>query len=61
MPLAEFLTTAEGLRSSGFRPIRFRPYADGQVVRVAAVWKRDGRKWQIAHGQTADQVSKQTI
>ena len=45
MPLAEFLTTAEGLRSSGYRPIRFRPYADGQVVRVAAVWKRDGRKW----------------
>ena len=59
MPLAEFLTTAEGLRSSGYRPIRFRPYADGQVARVAAVWKRDGRKWKIAHDQAADQIGKQ--
>ena len=30
MPLDEFLTTAEALRHSGYRPIRFRPYADGQ-------------------------------
>ena len=59
MPLDEFLTTAEGLRTSGYRPIRFRPYADGQVVRVAAVWAQDGRKWQIAHDQTTDQISNQ--
>ena len=31
MPLDEFLTTAEALRKSGYRPVRFRPYADGQV------------------------------
>ena len=30
MPLDEFLTTAEALRNSGYRPVRFRPYADGQ-------------------------------
>src|SRR5262249_40822060 len=36
MPLDEFLTTAESLRKSGYRPVRFRPYADEQVVRVAA-------------------------
>ncbi len=30
MPLDEFLTTAEALRKSGYRPVRFRPYADGQ-------------------------------
>ena len=58
MPLAEFLTTAEGLPSSGYRPIRFRPYADGEVVRVAAVWKRDGRKWKIAHGQAAGEIDR---
>ncbi len=58
MPIDEFLTTAEELRTSGFRPIRFRPYAGGQAVRVAAVWKRDGRKWKIAHDQTSDQVRK---
>src|SRR5208337_1928970 len=41
MPLDEFVKVAEALRKSGYRPVRFRPYADGQVVRVAAVWTRD--------------------
>ena len=59
MPLDEFLTTAEALRKSGYRPVRFRPYADGQVVRVAAVWTRDGRNWRIAHGLTAEEVRQQ--
>ena len=58
MPLGGFLAIAEGLRQSGYRPIRFRPYADGQVVRVAAVWNRDGRKWRIADDQTADGISE---
>ncbi len=56
MPLDEFVTTAEGLRKSGYRPTRFRPYADGQVIRVAAVWTRDGRNWRISPGMTAEQV-----
>ena len=30
MPLDEFLTTAEGLRNSGYRPIRFRPTPTGR-------------------------------
>ena len=30
MPLDEFLTTAEAIRPSGYRPIRFRPYAKGK-------------------------------
>ena len=59
MPLDEFLTTAEALRKSGYRPVRFRPYADGQVVRVAAVWTRDGRNWRISSGLTADEVRQQ--
>jgi formylglycine-generating enzyme required for sulfatase activity/tetratricopeptide (TPR) repeat protein len=59
MTLAEFLTVAEGLRNSGYRPIRVRPYGDAALVRVAAVWKRDGRNWQLAYGQTANQVNKQ--
>jgi hypothetical protein len=59
MPLDEFLTTAEGLRKSGFRPVRFRPYADGQLVRVAAVWTRDGRPWRISSGLTSDEVRQQ--
>ena len=28
----------------------------GKIVRVAAVWTRDGRPWRIAHDQTADEV-----
>jgi serine/threonine protein kinase/formylglycine-generating enzyme required for sulfatase activity len=59
MPLAEFLTVAEGLRESGFRPVRFRPYADGPMVRVAAVWTRDGRAWRMDSGLTADEVHRQ--
>ena len=59
MPLDEFLTTAEALRKSGYRPIRFRPYADGQVVRVAAVWTRDGGNWRIASGLTPEEVREQ--
>jgi tetratricopeptide (TPR) repeat protein len=59
MPLDEFLTTAEGLRRSGYRPTRFRPYADGQEVRVAAVWTRDGRPWRISSGLSSDEVRQQ--
>ena len=59
MPLDEFLTTAEALRKSGYRPVRFRPYADGQAVRVAAVWTRDGRNWRISSGLTAEEVRQQ--
>ena len=32
MPLDEFLTTAEALRKSGYRPVRFRPYAEGRCA-----------------------------
>src|SRR5262249_9026146 len=59
MPLDEFRTVAEGLQKSGYRPVRFRPYADGTTVRVAAVWTRDGRAWRMAAGLTADEVHRQ--
>ena len=59
MPLDEFLTTAEALRKSGYRPLRFRPYSDGQVTCVAAVWTRDGRSWRISSALTADEVGQQ--
>jgi len=56
MPVDEFLEIAEALRNWGYRPTRFRPYADGHVVRVAAVWRRDERNWRISSGLTADEV-----
>jgi formylglycine-generating enzyme required for sulfatase activity/tetratricopeptide (TPR) repeat protein len=59
MPVGEFLTTAAALRKSGYRPVRFRPYADEQVVRVAAVSTRDGQNWRISSGLTANEVRLQ--
>src|SRR5262249_4392458 len=56
MPMDEFLTTAEALRQSGYRPIRFRPYAEGKSLLVAAVWARDGRAWRLAHDRSADEI-----
>ncbi len=59
MHLEEFLSIAEGLRPSGYRPIRFRPYADGSATHVAAVWNRDGRRWRLTSGRTTDELRKQ--
>ena len=56
MPLDDFLTTAQALRTSGYRPVRFRPYGNGQQVRVAAVWTRDERNWRISSGLTPSEV-----
>ncbi len=59
MLLDEFLATSEALRKSGYRPVRFRPYADGTGTRVAAVWNRDGRNWRLASGQSPDEIRQQ--
>jgi formylglycine-generating enzyme required for sulfatase activity/tetratricopeptide (TPR) repeat protein len=59
MPLDEFLTVAEELRKSGYRPVLLRPFADGPAVQVAAVWARDGRSWRMKSGLAAEEVRKQ--
>ncbi len=59
MLMDEFLSVAEALRKSGYRPVRFRPFSDEKTVRVAAVWTRDGHTWRIASGMTADDVRQQ--
>jgi formylglycine-generating enzyme required for sulfatase activity len=56
MPLEEFLSLAEALRKSGYRPARFRPYVDGSAVRVAAVWARDGQSWRMASGLSREEL-----
>src|SRR5262249_6437487 len=53
-----FLTIAEALRKSGYRPVRFRPYGEGKSLQVAAVWTRDGRPWRMAHDRTSDEVRR---
>jgi formylglycine-generating enzyme required for sulfatase activity len=45
--LADFLRVADRLRPCGYRPICVRPYVAGDTVRVAAVWTRDGRDWEL--------------
>jgi serine/threonine protein kinase/formylglycine-generating enzyme required for sulfatase activity len=56
MPLDECVKVTESLRKSGYRPIRFRPYADGKAVRVAAVWNREGRPWRMAHDRSLEEI-----
>ncbi|MGA2033480.1 MAG: SUMF1/EgtB/PvdO family nonheme iron enzyme, partial [Thermoguttaceae bacterium] len=58
MPLEEFNQVSEGLRKSGYRPTRFRPYPVGTAVQVAGVWTRDGQDWQLAHGLSAEEITK---
>jgi len=61
LSLGDFVTVTEGLRPSGYRPVRFRPYAAGGSVQVAAVWTRDGREWQFAHSLTAEQLQRKDL
>jgi serine/threonine protein kinase/formylglycine-generating enzyme required for sulfatase activity len=56
MPLDAFAAMAEGLRSCGYRPVRFRPYATDKTPQVAAVWTRDSVDWRIAQGLTKEAV-----
>jgi serine/threonine protein kinase/formylglycine-generating enzyme required for sulfatase activity/tetratricopeptide (TPR) repeat protein len=58
LPLSEFIEVARGLRSAGYRPIRVRPYSDGPVVNVAAVWTRDGRKSDFAVDLSAEEFQR---
>jgi serine/threonine protein kinase/formylglycine-generating enzyme required for sulfatase activity len=58
MPLDDFVAVAERLRKSGYRPIRFRPYAAGRAVRVAAVWTRGGQDWHLMYGLDREQLDR---
>src|SRR5262249_26479085 len=46
----ELAPLAERLRPAGYRPVRLRPYAAGDVTRTAVLWQRDGRPWRLATG-----------
>src|SRR5262249_17278622 len=56
LPQEQFVAVAEGLRRSGYRPIRLRPYRVGKEVHVAAVWNRDGRDWQMVWNLPAKEI-----
>jgi formylglycine-generating enzyme required for sulfatase activity/tRNA A-37 threonylcarbamoyl transferase component Bud32 len=56
LPLERFVAVAEGLRPAGYRPVRVRPFRQGNDVRVAAVWTRDTRDWRLAAGLAAAEL-----
>jgi formylglycine-generating enzyme required for sulfatase activity len=56
MPLDQFISAAEMLERAGYRPTRLRPYSDGKLIRVAAIWTRDGRHWQMVFGKSAEEI-----
>jgi formylglycine-generating enzyme required for sulfatase activity len=56
LPLDKLLSTAGALASRGYRPSCVRPYESGGRLLVAAVWLRDGLKWQCELDLTAAEV-----
>jgi formylglycine-generating enzyme required for sulfatase activity/serine/threonine protein kinase len=59
LPLSDFQPLAESLGAVGYRPTRFRPYRDGDLVRVAVVWTRDARSWKLDQGLTEEELQAQ--
>jgi hypothetical protein len=49
MPLEEFVKVAEALRPSGYRPIRFRPYAEGKSLRPPDLQQSSLRGLRLIH------------
>jgi eukaryotic-like serine/threonine-protein kinase len=57
--LDQFASLAEGLRKSGYRPVRIRPFAASGSTRVAAIWTRDGRPWELSLDTRAADLNQQ--
>lgn len=60
LPLHEMLKLSEGLRASGYRPVRCRPYATGDQLHVAAIWTRDSVDWRLELDLSPEQVTART-
>jgi hypothetical protein len=61
MKMEVFLAVSRQLSSSGYRPIRFRPYWNDHDLRVAAVFVRDGREWEVASELTAKELGSKNL
>ncbi|MEZ6125102.1 MAG: SUMF1/EgtB/PvdO family nonheme iron enzyme [Planctomycetaceae bacterium] len=59
LPLSQFHELAKQIRSAGYRPVRLRPFVQGQNILVACVWTRDGLNWEIEDGTTAEALRDQ--
>src|SRR5262249_7295090 len=52
LPMARLNAVCETMRKAGYRPMSVRPWSsrgtgETSVLRVALVWRRDGREWQL--------------
>jgi len=71
MPLDQFPAICEALRSSGYRPIRIRPFnvpitlrrdavaephAELEEYYVSAIWTRDKLRWELQPAVTKSQL-----
>jgi formylglycine-generating enzyme required for sulfatase activity len=56
LPVEGFDALADGLSRAGYRLVNLRPYSVGPRMQVAAVWERDGREVQRAHGLSAAEI-----
>src|SRR5262249_14396707 len=59
LPLQRVKAVLGGLRKSGYRPVRLRPWWDGQESKVAVLWKRDRLDWQLDVDLTAEDARSQ--
>ncbi len=68
LPRDEFQRVAESLDAGGYRPVRVRPHRKPHVPReepgpptspevlIAAIWARDGRRWELQADLPRDQL-----
>ena len=59
LDLTRFRQLADGVAAAGYRPTTFRPYLDRDIVRVAAVWTRDRRKWTVDECLSESEMQRQ--
>jgi hypothetical protein len=56
LPWEQFAELTEKLRAAGYRPTRVRPYSDSMADMVAAIWTRDGGRFELETDLTREQL-----
>ncbi len=56
LALDRFVPLAEGLRRVGYRPVHCRPFNSQKGFRVAVVWTRDARTWEMVIGKDRGEI-----
>lgn len=56
LPWEQLSELNDKLSAAGYRPTRVRPYSDSKGLMVAAIWTRDGGRFELETDLTADQL-----